>query len=65
MLRKQTKREKARQKENESKRDRESVHEKARKWLDGTSDGKCTLEKARQIERACMRRRRSDGWDNI
>ncbi len=33
-------REKARQTEKESKTDRESVHEKERKWLDGTTDDK-------------------------
>jgi hypothetical protein len=38
-------REKARQKEKESKTDRESVHEKERKWLDGTPDDKCRENK--------------------
>ncbi len=29
----------------ESKTDRESVHEKERKWLDGTTDDKCRENK--------------------
>ncbi len=45
------------------------MHEKERKWWDMTTDDKCRKkqtmrEKARQIERACMRRRGSNGWDN-
>jgi hypothetical protein len=46
MLRKQTKREKARQTDRE-KTDRESVHEKERKWSDGTADDKCRENKQR------------------
>ncbi len=42
---KKTLKEKARQIENESKTDRESMQEKERKWLGGKSDDKCRENK--------------------